>query len=58
MVLVHKDAIVSGMGLHGIVCCMHYEEFERGMNIMSIQNNEDGLKLESVEVPWASQYIL
>jgi hypothetical protein len=29
-----------------------------GMNIMSIQNNDDGLKLESVEVPWASQYIL
>jgi hypothetical protein len=43
--------IASGMVLPGIVCCVHYEGFEMGMNIMSLQNNDNGLKLESAERP-------
>jgi hypothetical protein len=43
--------IASGMVLHGIVCCVHHEDFDTETNIMSIQNNDDGLKLESVERP-------
>jgi hypothetical protein len=50
---VHGMRIASGMGLHGIVCGVHYEDFEIGMNIMSIQNNDNGLKLENAERPWA-----
>jgi hypothetical protein len=45
--------IASRMVLHGIVCCVHHEDFDTGTNIMRIQNNDYGLKLESVERPWA-----
>jgi hypothetical protein len=39
---VHKDEGSEQLVLHDIVCYVHYQGFEMGTNIMSIQNNGDG----------------
>ena len=49
--------IASGMDLHNKMPCVHYEEFERSMSIISIQNSGDGSILKVWKVHGLAQYI-